>query len=155
MGKSRQDELLVTTPIPNFFNDIFAEVRKLALDLLATHNLHDWSFAFNGRKQAMGLCVYHRRTIELSVYFVKRNSHEEILDTILHEIAHALVGPGHAHDAVWERKCLEIGAKTNTVRRCRHAQRSLAESLQWLWQTIPSAPQTKAGERLVLSRLRS
>ena len=133
MGKSRQDELQVTTPIPSFFNDIFAEVRKLALDLLALHNLHDWSFAFNGRKQAMGLCVYHRRTIELSVYFVKRNTYEEILDTILHEIAHALVGPGHAHDDVWERKMQRNRCQAKTVWKCRHAKRSLAESLQWLW----------------------
>jgi predicted SprT family Zn-dependent metalloprotease len=109
MGKSRLAEMPVTPPI--LFNDIFVEVRKLALELLASHNLHSWSFAFNRRKQALGLCVYHRRTIELSVYLVKRNSHEEILDTILHEIAHALVGPGHGHDEVWKRKCIEIGAK--------------------------------------------
>jgi predicted SprT family Zn-dependent metalloprotease len=102
--------MLATATIPSFFNDIFVKVRKMALDLLASHDLPDWSFAFNRRKQAMGLCVYHRRTIELSVYFGKR-SHDEILDTILHEIAHALVGPGHGHGAVWERKCIEIGAK--------------------------------------------
>jgi predicted SprT family Zn-dependent metalloprotease len=119
MGKFRLDETPVTSPIPGFFNDVFAEVRRLALDLLATHHLHDWSFAFNRRKQAMGLCVFHRRTIELSVYFVKRNSHEEILDTVLHEIAHALVGPGHGHDAVWERKCVELGARPV---RCGHAE---------------------------------
>ena len=88
---------MLVTPIPSFFSDIFVEIRKLAMDLLAFHNLPDWSFAFNRRKQALGLCVYHRKCIELSVYFVKRNSHEEILDTILHEIAHALVGPGHGH----------------------------------------------------------
>jgi predicted SprT family Zn-dependent metalloprotease len=89
----------------------FQEVRQLALDLLRQHGLDDWRFAYNRRKQAMGLCVYHRRTIELSIHFVEYNGGEEILDTILHEIAHALVGPGHGHDAVWKRKCKEIGAK--------------------------------------------
>jgi predicted SprT family Zn-dependent metalloprotease len=79
--------------------------------LLAAHGLHAWYFAFNRRKQVMGLCVYDRRTIELSAHFVERNTLEEIRDTILHEIAHALVGPGHGHDAVWKRKCLEIGAR--------------------------------------------
>jgi predicted SprT family Zn-dependent metalloprotease len=59
----------------------------------------------------MGLCVYHRCTIEQSIHFVERNSADEIRDTILHEIAHALVGPGHGHDAVWKRKCVEIGAR--------------------------------------------
>jgi predicted SprT family Zn-dependent metalloprotease len=89
----------------------FREVRKLALDLLAQHGLRDWSFAFNWRKRSMGLCVFKNRRIELSVYFVERNNYEEILDTILHEIAHALVGPSHGHDGVWKRKCLEIGAR--------------------------------------------
>jgi predicted SprT family Zn-dependent metalloprotease len=87
------------------------EVRRLALQLMETHGLHNWSFAYNRRKRSLGLCVYERRAIELSRYFVERNEHAEVLDTILHEIAHALVGPGHAHDAVWKRKCREIGAR--------------------------------------------
>jgi predicted SprT family Zn-dependent metalloprotease len=89
----------------------FREVRKLALGLLMAHGLHGWSFAFNWRKRSMGLCAFSHRRIELSVHFVERNNHAEILDTILHEIAHALVGPGHGHDAVWKTKCIEIGAK--------------------------------------------
>jgi predicted SprT family Zn-dependent metalloprotease len=93
----------------------FAVVRRYAVELMAAHGLAGWSFAYNHRKQAMGLCVYQRLTIELSVHFVERNSAEEVHDTILHEIAHALVGPGHGHDAVWKRKCLEIGAR---AQRC-------------------------------------
>jgi predicted SprT family Zn-dependent metalloprotease len=91
----------------------------MALQLMAEDGLDDWRFAFNHRKQAMGLCVYDRKTIELSIYFVERdNPVEEIRDTILHEIAHALVGPGHGHDRVWKRKCLEIGARP---KRCGEA----------------------------------
>ena len=71
---------------------------------MTRHGLHGWAFRFNRCKQAMGLCVYHRRSIELSIYFVERdNPVEEIRDTILHEIAHALVGPGHGHDKVWKK----------------------------------------------------
>jgi hypothetical protein len=42
---------------------------------------------------------------------VDRNGAEEIVDTILHEIAHALVGPRHGHDTVWKAKCTDIGAR--------------------------------------------
>lgn len=77
---------------------------------MTVHRLQDWRFGFNRRKQSLGLCVYSRRTIELSLPFVELNPHEAIRDTILHEIAHALVGPRHGHDRVWKRKCLEIGA---------------------------------------------
>ena len=94
------------------------QVQALAQRLLASFGLHTWSFAFNRRKAAMGMCYYHCRTIELSIHFVERNNHAEILDTLLHEIAHALVGPGHGHDAVWKRKCVEIGARPS---RCGHA----------------------------------
>jgi predicted SprT family Zn-dependent metalloprotease len=67
----------------------------------------------------MGLCVYSRKTIELSVHFVERdNPWAEVRDTILHEIAHALVGHGHGHDTVWKRKCVEIGARPQ---RCGNA----------------------------------
>ncbi|HEY7425103.1 MAG TPA: SprT-like domain-containing protein [Gemmataceae bacterium] len=93
-------------------------VRKLALELMTRHGLHDWNFGFNRRKRAMGLCRYAARTIELSIYLVDRNGAEEVRDTILHEIAHALVGSEHGHDAVWKRKCLEIGAKPE---RCGQA----------------------------------
>src|SRR4051794_2320393 len=97
---------------------LFQHVRKLALDLLARHGLPKWSFAFNWRKRTLGLCVYHTKTIELSVPFIECNTRAEIIDTILHEIAHALVGPKHGHDEVWKQKCLEIGAQPT---RCGQA----------------------------------
>ena len=87
-----------------------ADARRLALDLMARHGLDGWTFEFNWRKRTVGLCRYTTKTIELSVYLVERNGPDEILDTLLHEIAHALVGPGHGHDAVWKRKCVELGA---------------------------------------------
>ncbi len=87
------------------------EVQQLARELLAAHGLYDWTFVFNRRKRAMGYCYSCTKTIELSIYFVERNSDEVILDTLLHEIAHGLVGTDHGHDEVWKAKCLEIGAK--------------------------------------------
>lgn len=95
-----------------------AAVRTVALELMTRHGLHDWTFAFNHAKRAMGMCRYGTRTIELSVHLVGRNGAQEVIDTILHEIAHALVGPSHNHDDVWKRKCLEIGA---TPARCGQA----------------------------------
>jgi hypothetical protein len=93
------------------FSPRLLEVQRLARRLLAGHGLGDWSFAYNRSKLQMGLCVFGRRLILLSAYFVELNGDEAVLDTLLHEIAHALVGPGHGHDAVWRAKCLEVGAK--------------------------------------------
>lgn len=93
-------------------------IRSLAGELMTRHGLNGWAFRFNRRKRALGLCRYAARVIELSIYFVDRNSLEEIRDTVLHEIAHALVGPDHGHDAVWRAKCLEVGARPE---RCGQA----------------------------------
>mgnify|MGYP006434589919 FL=1 len=49
------------------------------------------------------------RCIKLSRYLVALNGETEVRQTMLHEIAHALVGCGHGHDAVWRRKALELG----------------------------------------------
>jgi predicted SprT family Zn-dependent metalloprotease len=93
-------------------------IQELAGKLLRAHSLDGWHFTYNRRKRAMGFCCYSERSIELSVHFVVRNDMDSIIDTLLHEIAHALVGPDHGHDAVWKSKCLEIGA---TPQRLGHA----------------------------------
>jgi predicted SprT family Zn-dependent metalloprotease len=87
------------------------QTRELALHLLAAHGLRDWSFTFNRSKLQMGCCCYGSKIIRLSRHFVARNSPDLIRDTLLHEIAHALVGPGHGHDAEWRSMCRRIGAK--------------------------------------------
>src|SRR5262245_51513217 len=86
---------------------IAAEARRL-MDL---HGLSDWSFAYNRRKRRLGLCYYPRKRLELSVHLVARNGDAEVRDTILHEIAHALTGPGHGHDAAWKAACVRVGAR--------------------------------------------
>jgi predicted SprT family Zn-dependent metalloprotease len=92
-------------------SDRALQARVLANELLAWYGLNDWTFTFNRRKTEMGLCLYARKRIELSRHFVELNGTEAIQETLLHEIAHALVGPGHGHDAVWKQQCLQIGAK--------------------------------------------
>ena len=52
------------------------------------------------------------------MHLVHRNGTAEFFGTVLHEIAHALVGPGHGHGPTWKRKCLEVGA---APKRCGQA----------------------------------
>src|SRR5581483_6001841 len=104
---------------PANFSNRARESAELACRLLVQHGLADWNFCFNHRKIYMGVCRHSRKRIELSRHFVEVNSDELIRDVILHEIAHALVGPMHGHDDVWRQKCLEIGARPN--RECADA----------------------------------
>ena len=43
----------------------------------------------------------------------------DIDDTLLHEIAHALVGKAHGHDQVWQAKAVALGC---SGRRCHDVQ---------------------------------
>lgn len=90
----------------------------LARSLLAEHGLYDWSFAFNCRKRAFGLCDYTRRTIFLSAVLTELNGEAEVGDTLRHEVAHALAGPRAGHGPAWRKVAREIGAKP---RRCYDA----------------------------------
>jgi predicted SprT family Zn-dependent metalloprotease len=94
-------------------------IAQLARALLARYQLGQWSFQFDHATKRAGCCHYTAHIISLSAEFAKRAPDEEIKDTILHEIAHAVVGKDHHHDAVWRAKAVEIGC---TGRRCHDLQ---------------------------------
>ena len=82
--------------------------KRLARQLTDQHGLTAWKLVWNRAKDTHGLCDYRTMTITLSEA-MQHVSDQDYLDTVLHEIAHALVGPGHAHGYVWRRQCLAIG----------------------------------------------
>lgn len=86
-----------------------AEAANLAQELMQRHGLDKWSFSFNRNKRRLGVCREHVKTIELSEHYVIRNSYQHVRDTVLHEIAHALVGTHHGHDEVWRDQCRQLG----------------------------------------------
>lgn len=82
----------------------------LARKLMNEHGLGHWSFRFDARAvKRLGACRHGERTISLSEKLVRLADEATVRNTILHEIAHALVGPGHGHNAVWRRKATAIG----------------------------------------------
>src|SRR5438034_569078 len=96
-----------------------AAIGTLARALLAHHHLSQWRFQFDNATKRAGCCHYARQQISLSYEFAQQAADEEIRDTLLHEIAHALVGKAHQHDEVWRAKALEIGC---SGRRCYDRQ---------------------------------
>lgn len=70
-----------------------------------------WSFEWDNAKRRFGCCNHWRRVISLSKPMTQLNNEEHVTDTVLHEIAHALVGPSHGHDKEWKAKAKEIGAR--------------------------------------------
>ena len=90
-----------------------AAVQALAHDLLHTHGLWEqgWRFAFDRAVRRAGACHYHRQRITLSRAFAQTLEEAEIRETLLHEIAHALVGPGQGHNARWKATAQAIGCR--------------------------------------------
>lgn len=89
------------------------EAKKLALSLMSDHNLNHWSFKWQHQKTSFGTCYHSRKAIGLSKILVPQMTIEAVTNTILHEIAHALVGGGHGHSYIWQRKAIEIGCDGN------------------------------------------
>lgn len=74
------------------------------------HGLKDWRLGFSAAKRRYGMCSYKRRTIEISLHHAVDGLTDEVVDTILHEIAHALAGPSAGHGPKWKQIAISIGA---------------------------------------------
>lgn len=59
-------------------------------------------------------CYYHsRKLFSYSRYFIIASTEDQLVDTVLHEIAHALVVPGSGHNKVWSDTYKRIGGGKN------------------------------------------
>lgn len=77
-----------------------------------------WRFRYDVASERGGCCRYLDRTISMSRWLVTMWTEEAILDTLLHEIAHAmgreehLVPPGSAsHGIEWRLLARSIGSR--------------------------------------------
>jgi predicted SprT family Zn-dependent metalloprotease len=73
------------------------------------HKLTGWRLHFDDARRRFGRCAYRAKQINLSRVLVKLNSEEKVRDTILHEIAHALAGPGVGHGQKWKVAAMSVG----------------------------------------------
>lgn len=78
---------------------------------LDKHGLKDWHIrlTMDFNVPFLGLCVYKDKTIILNAAHIDIHPYHEVENTIRHEVAHAIVGPGFGHGSVWEEKAREIG----------------------------------------------
>ncbi len=95
------------------------ETLRLLRKTMDKHGLHDWSSRLDNATRRFGLCSSRRKLISISRHLAKLNSDEQVLDTILHEIAHALSPMFEYHGSMWKKKCVEIGANPQ---RCYDSQ---------------------------------
>ncbi len=105
--------------------------RSLVLQLMAEHRILDWDFAFDNSYRRFGVCRWQGRAIGLSRHLTRLNNEAQVRDTILHEIAHVLVGRKAGHGPAWKAVARDIGARP---RRCYEDLAVLTPALPYLSQ---------------------
>jgi predicted SprT family Zn-dependent metalloprotease len=98
------------------------DARLLAIRLISEHGLSDWKFRFDHARRRFGSCQARLKLITLSRTLTILNSQDQVRDTILHEIAHAMT-PDDGHGAKWREACVRVGA---TPKRCYDDQTVLS-----------------------------
>lgn len=84
---------------------------RYARRLMRLHGLRGWKVKTVNDYNELGCCWYAPKTIHLSWPFWKVNSMRVNRDTVLHEIAHALLPPRKRdHDREWKQVAKKIGA---------------------------------------------
>ncbi len=85
------------------------QIERLAQELMQRHGLVGWAFGWDRALRRFGCCHPAQRKITMSRVLSPKRTDVEVEQTLLHEIAHGLVGVGHGHDRVWLQKAREIG----------------------------------------------
>ncbi|MDI2098520.1 SprT-like domain-containing protein [Ruicaihuangia caeni] len=84
-------------------------VRRWAEALIRLHLDDTWRFEFDHAKRRAGACHYGDRRITVSRHLAAKFDDDAIHQVLLHEVAHALAGPGAGHGKEWKRIAGELG----------------------------------------------
>lgn len=77
----------------------------------------DWTIALDHAKKRLGQTDYNKKRITISRHFLRGPTcgEKQIRNTVLHEMAHILVGPlNPGHGEVWKKVALKIGCDGTT-----------------------------------------
>lgn len=96
-----------------------ATLTKRTRDLMDHHGLQDWDIRIGSARNMAGMCNYSRKQITMSLFLANARSRENTVDTILHEIAHALTPKDGGHGKEWKAMASAIGADPS---RCFDSQ---------------------------------
>src|SRR5206468_7592237 len=105
---------------------------------LAENGLQGWTFGLAKTRRRLGVCKYRAKRIEIAEYYARNSPPESVLDTLLHEIAHALAGPAARHGPAWKAVAVRLGA---TPRACETSHRAVMEPGDWQ-ASCPACNQT-------------
>ena len=84
-------------------------VRTWAEALIRMHLDDSWTFAFDNAKTRAGLCNFTAKRITVSRHIALRSDDDDVHQTLLHEVAHAVAGQKAGHGPRWREVAEELG----------------------------------------------
>ena len=66
--------------------------------------------------------------IEIAEYYARNSPQDSVLDTLLHEIAHAIADPTARHGPAWKAVAMRLGA---TPRACDNSEKAVVKPGDW------------------------
>jgi predicted SprT family Zn-dependent metalloprotease len=114
------------------------ELEAIAAQELSKNGLHDWTFGLSNAKRRLGVCKFRSKRVEISGYYARNSPRESVLDTLLHEIAHAIAGPRAGHGPAWRVVAVRLGA---VPQACDTTQQAVLEPGDWQ-ATCPACGKT-------------
>jgi predicted SprT family Zn-dependent metalloprotease len=124
------------------------ELETIAARELKGHGLHAWTFGLADTRRRLGVCKYRTRRIEIAEYYARNSPPENVLDTLRHEIAHAIAGPAAKHGPAWKAVAIRLGA---TPRACDSSPETVMTPGDWQ-ATCPACEKTFHRYRRPMSR---
>lgn len=124
--------------------NMIAAIEKFAHETLKQYGLTEkgWKVEWMKKKSALGTCNYVNKTILLSATVLPINDFDVARNTVLHEVAHALAGPGSGHGNRWKTEAIRVGADP-------HARTEIPVSPEFKWIGIcPRCGETIGRHRL-------
>lgn len=119
---------------------LIAELADSALEDWKNELPH-WNWQWNNNVSRLGCCKYDMQTIFLSLPWTKKVDDDEALDTLLHELAHAIVFMRYGinairrdgyHGRLWQKVCVELGVIPNRLTRTDVKMSDLDVVPKWL-----------------------
>jgi predicted SprT family Zn-dependent metalloprotease len=114
------------------------QLEAIARQELKKHGLLDWTFGLSKAKRRLGVCKYRQKRIEIAEYYARNSPEATVIDTLRHEIAHAIAGPAAKHGPRWKAVAVRLGA---TPRSCETSGQATVEPGDWR-ATCPACHKT-------------
>lgn len=93
--------------LPKEEKEYLFQIENLARKMMEKYGVGHFGFEFYKGRSALGYCYTDK--IALNVVHCIEDHIDNVKDTILHEIAHAIVGIKNSHNKIWQDKAKELG----------------------------------------------